>query len=84
MIDIKAIRAAAKDTPYVWMSLLQPKTILALCDEIEWLRKDAARYQFMRRQTISHRERKQIMNAVDELCEEEMDAAIDAAMESKT
>ena len=59
----------------------------ALCriraDEIERLQLDAARYQFMRRQTISHRARKQIMNAVDELCEDEMDAAIDAAMEVK-
>ena len=44
-IDIKAIRAAAKDKPYVWMSLLQPKTVLALCDEIERLRVDAEKYR---------------------------------------
>lgn len=45
MIDINAIRAAAKDTPYVWMSLLQPKTVLALCDEIERLQKEVERLQ---------------------------------------
>lgn len=83
MIDIKAIRAAAENHPSPWPMSLQPATVLALCDEIESLRKDAARYRWMRSPITSHKDVTAMVNAVDSPCEEQMDAAIDAAMESK-
>ena len=55
MIDIKAIKAAAEAaTPQPWIDpgegnmpficMMTPATVIALCDEIERLRADAAAY----------------------------------------
>lgn len=60
-------------------SCKQPQ--LLMDDEIERLRKDAARYRWMRSPITSYKAVTAMVEAVDSLCEEQMDAAIDAAME---
>lgn len=54
-------------------------TIAELRAQVEALRADAERYRFIRHPYISTGQHKQIMYAVDELSEQLMDEAIDAA-----
>jgi hypothetical protein len=48
------------------------------------LRKDAARYRFMRKPHMSQAEFLNVVNALDECCENELDEAIDKAMKEQT
>ena len=95
MTDIKAIKEAAEAaTPQPWIEsgagnmpficMMTPDTVSAMCDEIERLRVDAARYQFLRDQdtdldalAATYYPGKEVPSG------EELDAVIDSAMEAK-
>ena len=85
MIDIKAIKAAAEAMHPTDNMTLKAITVSSLCDEIERLRVDAARYQWIRRcmpySTIEKITLK--VGYKNDEVDTELDAAIDAAMEEK-
>lgn len=91
MIDTKAIKAAAEAaTPQPWIEpgegnmpficMMTPDVVSAMCDEIERLRKDAARYQWLKNMFGWHIVRDYL---VDVEGTNNLDAVIDAAMEAK-
>ena len=104
MIDIKAIKAAAEAaTPQPWIDpgegnmpficMMTPATVIALCDEIERLRADSARYQWLREQNADEPGKlgvfryEQMGTCVSEFepvwVGADLDAVVDAAMEAK-
>ena len=96
MIDIKAIREAAEaankhdelslEQLVEYLNIASTDAVIALCDEVERLRKDAARYQWL---TYDHPdvETRRVLSAIAScLClrgKGVTDASIDAAMENK-
>lgn len=81
---INRLRKAAEEAYNTGQDVqVNPGLILALLDRQEAAEKDAARYRWMRSPIISYRAVTAMVNAVDSLCEEQMDAAIDAAMKEQ-
>lgn len=96
MIDIKAIKAAAEAElsrfgSYSNLgSAIKPGAVIALCDEVERLRKDAARYRWLRSEherfdPLCHLTWKQSSNrrGSEWVNTANLDIDIDAAMEAK-
>ena len=95
-INIKSIRAAAEagvkalhavntPNPSEWVMSMHPATVLALCDEIERLRKDAERYRWLAQYFVSDRtDQDDAIVAASEVGVDQVTEVIDAAMESKT
>ena len=90
MIDIKAIRQAAEKAEKHFYNehrqadfrrITDRKTVIALCDEVERLRKDAARYQWIRHGDNDEIVMKGDCRGVYLPRNERLDAAIDAAMQ---
>lgn len=95
MIDIKAIKQAAIDSDETGFAsvLTNNDTVIALCDEIERLRADSARYQWLREQNADEPGKlgvfryEQMGTCVSEFepvwVGADLDAVVDAAMEAK-
>jgi hypothetical protein len=72
-----------EDKPLFWCDLDgRDKTIDHLRAEVEALRADAGRYRWLRRDITSLSDIKRMQDIVTNLCEDHMDAAIDAAKEA--
>lgn len=93
MIDVKAIKNRAESIKRLAMMVMDKAEVIDLCDEIERLWADAARYQWLREQNADEPGKlgvfryEQMGTCVSEFepvwVGADLDAVVDAAMEAK-